>query len=156
MAAPMVAGAVALMLQKNPELTPDDIKELLRDFSIQDVFTDTIGANGSNTWGWGKLDVYNIMSSRKIQPKPRVGDIIVVYDPQNKNIILQTEREFQEEIDSRLEIKRVELFDLSGRKLIDRRNVSNRTVNVATLKAGVYILKIHSSGGVAVRKVLVY
>jgi len=40
--------------------------------------------------------------------------------------------------------------------LIDRRNIANRSVNVASLKGGIYILKISSNNGVAVRKALIY
>ena len=156
MSAPVVTGAVALMLQKNPDLTPADIKELLREFSRQDDFTGTIDENGSNTWGWGKLDVYDIVSSRKILPKPKIKNVIVFYDVQSKNIILQTEKEYRGETDYHLEISRVEIFDLSGRKLIDKQNVFNQTVNVASLKGGIYIVKISSSSGNAVRKALIY
>jgi subtilisin family serine protease len=54
MASPHVAGAVALMLQANPNLTQQQIKDCLRNNARSDAFT---GATPNNTWGGGKLDV---------------------------------------------------------------------------------------------------
>lgn len=57
-AAPMITGIIALWLQANPNLTPSQIKTYLKDSAITDSYTGTIPVNGSNTWGWGKVDAY--------------------------------------------------------------------------------------------------
>lgn len=54
MAAPMVTGAVALMLQRNPQLTQARIRDCLSSSARSDAFT---GATPNNAWGAGKLDV---------------------------------------------------------------------------------------------------
>lgn len=54
MSAPHIAGAAALMLQKNKELTQAQIKKCLMDNARADAFT---GSVPNNTWGNGKLDV---------------------------------------------------------------------------------------------------
>jgi hypothetical protein len=54
MAAPMVAGAVALMLQRNASLTQSDIRRCLMAGARADAFT---GVTPNNAWGAGKLDV---------------------------------------------------------------------------------------------------
>ena len=56
MASPMVTGVLALWLEAYPNLTPTQAKTLLKDNAWTDSFTGTIPANGSNTWGWGKVD----------------------------------------------------------------------------------------------------
>lgn len=57
MAAPHVAGVVALMLQYRPQLAPEEIKSLLIEGTNLDDFTGFIDASeGSNKWGWGKAD----------------------------------------------------------------------------------------------------
>ena len=57
MAAPHIAGVVALMLQYRPESTPQEIRSLLVEGANLDDFTGFIDASaGSNEWGWGKAD----------------------------------------------------------------------------------------------------
>lgn len=53
MAAPMVTGAVALMLERNPALTADAVRACLTNTARRDTFT---GATAGNDWGAGKLD----------------------------------------------------------------------------------------------------
>lgn len=57
MAAPHVAGVIALMLQYDSQLTPHEIKSMLTDGANLDEFTGFIEpSDGSNEWGWGKTD----------------------------------------------------------------------------------------------------
>jgi subtilisin family serine protease len=59
-AAPHVAGVIALMLQMNPYLSPNEIKSILTRDARQDQFTGAIDRQvGSPLWGWGKLDALN-------------------------------------------------------------------------------------------------
>lgn len=53
MAAPHVAGAIALMLQRNRSLTQSQILDYLTKTARRDSFT---GAMPNSTWGYGKLD----------------------------------------------------------------------------------------------------
>ena len=54
-AAAHVSGLVALIMQFNPYLTANQVKELLRAGARTDRFTGKIDPQkGSNTWGWGK------------------------------------------------------------------------------------------------------
>lgn len=62
-AAPMLTGAVALMLEANPALTFNQIRDILRTSATVDTFTGPIPVNGSNHWGWGKLNAYKAVSS---------------------------------------------------------------------------------------------
>lgn len=54
MAAPHVTGGIALLFQKNPTLTPEQIKQFLTNSAWTDGYT---GAVWNNSWGWGKLDI---------------------------------------------------------------------------------------------------
>jgi len=56
MATPMATGIIALMLQANHTLGPEVVKQLLKDNARTDSFTGEIPPEGSNLWGWGKID----------------------------------------------------------------------------------------------------
>lgn len=65
MATPMVSGAVALLLQKNPKLTPADVKRILFNNVQTNSFTGQlpnynaqvpVPANANYAWGFGLLD----------------------------------------------------------------------------------------------------
>jgi subtilisin family serine protease len=51
---PIVVGTVALMLEANPDLTANQVKEILRATAVSDEFT---GATPNATWGYGKVDI---------------------------------------------------------------------------------------------------
>ena len=53
--APLVLGAVALMLQVHPTMSTRQARQILRDTAREDNFT---GAVPNNDWGFGKLDVF--------------------------------------------------------------------------------------------------
>lgn len=55
MAAPHVSGAVAILFQKDPTLTPEEIKQILIESAWVDDYT---GSVWNNSWGWGKLDIH--------------------------------------------------------------------------------------------------
>jgi len=63
MAAPHVAGTVALMLQANPDLTVDDVYGILMSTA------DDLGTSGQDTrYGWGVIDAYDaVTAARSLQ-----------------------------------------------------------------------------------------
>ena len=59
MSAPMVTGAVALILEADPGLSPAQVKELLITSAREDELTGMLPPEGDLRWGHGKLDVYS-------------------------------------------------------------------------------------------------
>lgn len=59
MAAPVVTGAIALMLEKDPQLAPQTIRQNLADSARHHAFT---GKSWSPEFGWGKLDLCATLS----------------------------------------------------------------------------------------------
>ena len=53
-AGPIVVGAVALMFEVNPNLTTEDVRQILHDTAISDEFT---GEVPNPEWGYGKIDI---------------------------------------------------------------------------------------------------
>jgi len=60
-AAPHVAGAVAILRQKNPDATADEIKDALLNSAV-----DLGNAGPDNTFGWGRIDIMEAL--RRIDP----------------------------------------------------------------------------------------
>jgi len=82
MAAPHVAGAVALMLDKNPTLAPEEIKSILTSNTRTDIYT---GPVPNYNWGSGKLDIYDAIQDIAASEAP---DITVA--PDNFNLDIST------------------------------------------------------------------
>jgi len=58
MASPNACGVVALMLQANPELTPKQVKQILKDTAVD------LGASGAdNYYGAGRIDAYEAVKA---------------------------------------------------------------------------------------------
>jgi minor extracellular serine protease Vpr len=93
MSAPMLAGTVALMLSINPKLGPDEIRPIITQGARRDAFTGEIGAEGSNTWGWGKLDVLESMrrllaSPLSISEKTTTASLGYIFYPNPTNDVV--------------------------------------------------------------------
>lgn len=56
MSSPAVTGIVALILDANPYLMPDQIKAILKQTARLDQYTGTITAPGDTRWGMGKVN----------------------------------------------------------------------------------------------------
>jgi hypothetical protein len=56
MAAPHVAGVIALMLQYSPALSALQIADILRNTAREDLITGFLPTSGSRVWGFGKAD----------------------------------------------------------------------------------------------------
>ena len=60
MASPIVAGTVALLLEADPSLTVERLRELLDETAVSDEFT---GGVPNSDWGRGKLDAFAMMQA---------------------------------------------------------------------------------------------
>jgi subtilisin family serine protease len=86
MAAPHVAGAVALMLERNPALTHAQIKTVLMNRARKDGFT---GTTNNNDFGNGKLDVIDLLNHPLVASgQPNVGSAASPRSaPQNRTAV---------------------------------------------------------------------
>ncbi len=66
MSAPHVAGCVALILQKNPTLTSDEVKQILQNSARSDSYT---GSVPNYAWGYGKMDAYAAVQNTPASPQ---------------------------------------------------------------------------------------
>lgn len=135
MSSPMVTGIVALMLQANPNLTPEEIKNIIIQTAREDINTGNIPDSGSYRWGHGKIHAWRAVksaylgidkasseSSLLIFPNPATDEIYVVSDENDL-------------------IRDLAIYDISGKQVISITNLQNHKIDISALDAGVYFVQ---------------
>lgn len=157
-AAAHVAGALALLLQQNPGLTPATARSLILTKTRTDSFT---GPVPNNSWGYGKLDL-NLAAVAGVDDVIQNGlEFARVYPNP-----VQSQAFFDFSIPSTLTDGRnpvqLRIFDLAGREVakVDGRNVSGPqrlswsglTSDGRRAPTGVYLVRLEVGARHAVHK----
>ena len=137
-ATPCVAGVVALMLQKNPELTPAEICRILEETSVK------LTPTKSNITGVGRVDALAAVNA------------VEAYDGLNEQSI---EAEiFPNPLSSSFTIaceglKRVSVYSVDGR-LVKTFEVNETECRIDDLERGVYLVRMETSNETIVQKIV--
>ncbi len=75
MSSPAVAGGIALLLERSPDLTIDEIRDLVINNTVRDDFT---GPNENNVYGYGKFCAFDIMVADGAQDGTDINTAISV------------------------------------------------------------------------------
>ena len=145
-AAPIVAGVIALMLEIDPTLTPEEIRTILRETARTDNFT---GATPNSTWGYGKLDafaavseVWNMVDTDEIS----TSEPISIYPNPAQNsfqILTSSERPLNYQLISPL-----------GQTIMRGEYNSGDQLMLNSLAPGIYTLLLEMDGAWQVKKVV--
>lgn len=95
MATPMTTGIIALMLQANPKLGPERVKQLLEENARTDAFTGVIPPSGSNVWGWGKIDAQkSVQAAFSVEgiDQPDITEISIYPNPSRGQVFLSNNK----------------------------------------------------------------
>ncbi|MDJ0508709.1 MAG: S8 family peptidase [Crocosphaera sp.] len=134
MAAPHVTGAVALILSLRPDLTGEQIKQILRKTARQDGFAMSAP---DNIWGNGKLMVENAINIAKNVSFPQISQVKI----EGKTIYWTTDVETTGAIGFHTHQHQLQL----GKNLGSRPSLTQKTQHQITLKdlpVGTYYCKI--------------
>lgn len=157
MSAPMVSGIIALLLQANPKLTPNLVKNILFQTAYKDNFT-TVKPDSSR-WGAGKVNAYAaikrtiatigigeekfVQAQVRVFPNPTSGSFQLYCEAAQSNYL------------------QVTITDIMG-KTIQHHNwtasAANNTLSIdlGNENKGVYFVSIGNGFSNEVRKVFVY
>ena len=138
-ATPCVAGIVALMLQKNPELTLAQICQILEETSVK------LTPNKSNITGVGRVDALAAVNAvpawdgveeeqsleTEIFPNPSSGSFTIVCEG----------------------LKQVSVYSVDGR-LVKAFEVNGSQCSIEGLESGVYLVRMETDEGNVVRKIV--
>jgi subtilisin family serine protease len=145
MSGPVVTGVVALILDANPYLTANQIKEIIKQTAREDTFTTTIPTEGSVRWGAGKINAYAAMqlalqtTGTLDSDKIKQDKLKVFPNPSSEKLTL----EFTEN----LEGKSISIIDVLGKEI--QVVCTDNQVDISKLSAGVYTLRFESKGKIS-------
>jgi hypothetical protein len=134
MSGPMVTGIVSLILEAKPDITPYEMKDLLRVTAREDNFTGALGGNWNYRWGFGKVNAYEaIKNLNTVTVTEAELDNFNIY-PNPTNGMIYLEGDFSGN-------KTISIYSLDG-KLILNQNLNDNHVNLSSLEKGMYLVKM--------------
>lgn len=146
MASPMVAGVVALILDANPYLMPQQVKDIIMQTAREDNYTQVIPIEGSPKWGAGKINAYAAVQlalltvgTNEIKQEKKIE----IY-PNPSSSVLNFKGDFIPNT--------IELIGSNG-TLINR-EIQNGSTSIADLKAGTYFVRFLKEGKVYQEKII--
>ena len=140
MATPVVTGTVALWLQANPNLTPEDVKSVMQSSATNDTFTKS---GNPIKWGAGKLNaqagLIKILQNSAITDISTPDNVIMLYpNPSNGN--------FSVYIHGNDEQIKVSVYNINGALVYNNCiTPDNGIIDVnlkGTLTSGIYVVTL--------------
>lgn len=148
MSSPAVAGIIALMLQVNPNLNPDSVKNIINSNAITDSYTGVLPSSGNNTWGHGKINAYK--SLRYLAQQAKVEntltqdplDCIIYPNPSKGNSTISY-------VSTKNDKLNIAIYDITGKLMLNNEwNVKTggniMSINMKNYAKGNYFIKISS------------
>ena len=134
-AAPLAAGGIASLLEAIPTTQPQDILQQLR-------ISASIYPNYNEQIGYGILNFYATLETLKIKENTK-GSIVKIHtNPIHQSFSIQ----------SNTMVEKIEIYDMLGR-FIKQVNAQN-SYDISELSVGNYLLKIQTSNGIVVEKII--
>jgi minor extracellular serine protease Vpr len=132
MSSPMVAGIAALMLEANPDMTSQMVKDVLLETAREDQYTGNLADTGNNFWGFGKAHAFQAMK--------RSLELLAVEEVSDKPIETRIfPNPTKDVVNFKSTMNEIWIYDLEGR-MIDSQFGTLTELNISNLASGVYIL----------------
>lgn len=151
MSGPAVTGVVALMLQANPHLTVDQIKDIIMRTARWDDKTGDLRDSLSVRWGHGKIDALRCVAAALDmldieEATERMPELVVYPNPAKTQVTV---------VSSTNQESTLQVYSLDGRLMHQERVMLETTLNTTNWPHGVYVLKLTGPTGVRTSKLVV-
>lgn len=143
-AAPLVAGICSLILDVNPELTTEDIRNILRDTA-----EDLVGDSSEDIAGWdpyygaGRVNAYNALQRVLSVNNVKVKSYYFYPNPAT-NILYLSEK---------LNGSQYQIYNNLGQLMLTGKIIDNK-LNMSSIMKGSYVLKVQDDFKVITKKII--
>ena len=141
MSSPAVTGIVALMLQANPNLTVDQIRDIIFSTARNDNMTGALHANDSISirWGYGKIDALKAVNAAydllSIEEAAEITPALVVFPNPSTNLVTVRTGSNRPQ--------KMEILSIDGKTISTPQTVnSEMTLDISGLQQGVYLIRV--------------
>lgn len=156
MATPVVTGTIALWLQANPDLTPDDVRNIIKTTSRHDTYTGGTTPSWDKDWGYGKIDAYEGLK-QAIQLRTAINETYNTPTPVSINkggdawkILFNNDETFAD-----IKVIATNGQVVKSQHLASPHHGSEYVINLSDLSSGVYLLHISTTASTATKKIVV-
>lgn len=150
MSSPAVTGIVALLLEARPDITPAQIKEVLKSTARTDSYTGVIPAGGSTRWGAGKVNAYQaVKQAFTVSVQEHAGPSLGMWPVPASDELYITSPFSTGSV-------KLTVSDVTGRAIHMERMNAAAVLQLSTAKwtAGVYVVRVERNGEVALGRVV--
>jgi subtilisin family serine protease len=153
MAAPHVAGIVALMLEANPNLNLNDVRQILRTTAIRDNLT---GNDSNNNFGYGRINAFDAvkmaLSMNSIYHTGKKGKLYLLYpNPADDELNMRS-------LNGESDLVELQVTDLQGRSVIKINTVAlgsgRYMADISAISSGVYLYILRSRDHMQTGKII--
>jgi subtilisin family serine protease len=138
MATPCVAGIVTLMLDANPNLSSQQVKNIIKTTARLDNYTGSIVAPGNTKWGMGKINAYAAvklaLNTLSLDENGKPASFLLYPNPASAVLYILNIHD--------LPVSQVSVISMDG-KTIDI-SLYEDAIDLSGLTNGMYFLKIRS------------
>lgn len=138
MATPCVAGIVSLILDANPNLSSQQVKNIIKTTARLDNYTGTIVAPGNTKWGMGKINAYAAvklaLNTLSLDEHGNTSSFLLYPNPASNVLYILNMND--------LPVSQVSVISMDG-KIMDV-HPDEDAIDLSGLSNGFYFLKIQS------------
>jgi subtilisin family serine protease len=142
MSSPALVGVAALVLEANPQLSAQQVKNILKTTARQDSRTGIIQATGSPTWGMGKVTATDAVSlalnTVSIKQIGTNNHWELFPNPTNEYLTLIAKDYWENNL-------KYIVYNLQNQVVMNGNLDNNHQIEVSNLSSGIYFIKIISN-----------